>query len=99
MSDTEAKDNALTDDEFDDIDDDFCIDCGDVFHYDDIGGYNPPCSCGMHCRRCHELAQRGDDDFFDDDERDDEEFERATERFWDGRVGHSTAATDDDLPF
>jgi len=50
--------------------DDFCIDCGDEFHYDDVGGYNPPCSCGMHCRRCHELAEHGDDDY----ERDEDDY-------------------------
>ncbi len=45
-------------------DDGWCIDCGDTFRYDDCGGYNPPCSCGMHCRSCHEheLAAHDDDE-------------------------------------
>lgn len=59
------------DDEFDDkdyIDDDFCVECGDPFHYDDVGGYNPPCECGFHCRSCHEAVEgRRDPD--DDYER------------------------------
>ncbi|HWT45740.1 MAG TPA: hypothetical protein VN085_07230 [Vicinamibacterales bacterium] len=58
----------------DDLDNDgWCIDCGDEFHFDDTGGwciYNPPCVCGMHCRHCHELAEREDDA---DDCPDDEE--------------------------
>ena len=33
-----------------------CSDCGDPFHFDDCGGYNPPCNCGkcdgMLCRAC-----------------------------------------------
>ena len=32
-----------------------CADCGDPFHDDDTGGYNPPCSCGCgYCRSCHD---------------------------------------------
>lgn len=42
----------------------WCLDCGDTFRYDDCGGYNPPCRCGMNCRSCcdhHcEEGERGD---------------------------------------
>lgn len=31
---------------------DFCGECFDDFRYDDIGGYNPPCDCGLACRSC-----------------------------------------------
>lgn len=37
---------------FDDEDVEWCLDCGDTFRYDDIGGYNPPCHCGAKCRSC-----------------------------------------------
>jgi hypothetical protein len=51
-----------------------CIECGDEFHYDDTGGYNPPCVCGLHCRSCHEaeaMRDRDDDDApFDDTDED-----------------------------
>lgn len=58
----------------DDADDDleFCIECLEPLRYDDCGGYNPPCSCGLHCRSCHELAQH-DDDHDDFDYRDDDD--------------------------
>ncbi len=50
----------------DDYDDGWCLICGDDFRYDDCGG---PCSCGLHCRACHEFASDGDDyDGYDDDE-------------------------------
>jgi hypothetical protein len=56
---------------------DACIECGEEFHYDDIGGYNPPCSCGLHCRSCHELEEQrgayGDGDYYDDDRAEYEE--------------------------
>jgi len=35
---------------------DFCDHCGDEFHFDDTGGYNPPCRCGLNCRSCCEHA-------------------------------------------
>lgn len=64
-----------------DIDDDdeydgegWCVECGDEFHLDDCGGYNPPCACGLHCRSCHEADINGPDDDYDDafdDEPDD----------------------------
>lgn len=50
--------------------DGWCIDCGDAFHLDDCGGYNPPCVCGFHCRSCHEAEERDEDayeDGYDDD--------------------------------
>ncbi len=59
----------------------WCIDCGEDFRYDDCGGYNPPCACGLHCRSCHEAAMRDDDEddrcddcgrYWDDCECDDE---------------------------
>lgn len=59
-----------TDETPDDDDLDFCVDCGDTFRYDDCGGYNPPCVCGAHCRRCHELAQRDDEPCDDKDDSD-----------------------------
>ncbi len=72
-SDSTSREPAPTpepdDDEYDG--DDWCISCGDEFHYDDCGGYNPPCSCGYHCRHCHE-AEEGrldpDNDYDDEDE-------------------------------
>jgi hypothetical protein len=50
----------------------WCVDCGDPFHLDDCGGYNPPCECGYHCRPCHEAEIReagydDDDDYYLDD--------------------------------
>lgn len=43
--------------------DGFCGECGDPFHLDDCGGYNPPCPCGCGlCRSCCENTRRGDDD-------------------------------------
>jgi hypothetical protein len=47
--------------------DGWCIECGDVFHYDDCGGYNPPCACGEHCRACHEAVEGRRDPDYDDD--------------------------------
>jgi len=33
--------------------DGWCVECGDAFHLDDCGGYNPPCPCGCGlCRSC-----------------------------------------------
>jgi hypothetical protein len=51
---------------------DCCIECWEEFRYDDCGGYNPPCSCGLHCRRCHEIelereAERDDDEDYPPD--------------------------------
>lgn len=49
--------------------DGWCIECGDAFHFDDVGGYNPPCSCGLHCRSCHEAEERDYDDvYYDEDD-------------------------------
>jgi len=50
--------------------DGWCIECGDEFHLDDIGGYNPPCACGYHCRSCHEALEHdmAYDSCDDDDE-------------------------------
>lgn len=49
---------------------DGCIECWEEFRYDDTGGYNPPCKCGLHCGRCHELfearEQGWDEDYPDD---------------------------------
>ncbi len=53
--------------------DGFCVECGDEFHLDDTGGYNPPCSCGMHCRSCH--AAEFDRDDLDDDYPEDDDAE------------------------
>jgi len=54
--------------------DGWCYECGDEFHLDDTGGYNPPCPCG--CGRCRDCCDDdseplGDDDDYDprDDER------------------------------
>jgi hypothetical protein len=61
-------------DEGDDLE--WCIDCGDTFRYDDCGGYNPPCACGLHCRSCHDAEEsRGvyDDADYDDDRAEYEE--------------------------
>ncbi len=50
--------------------DGWCLTCLEDFRYDDIGGYNPPCSCGLHCRSCHEAIEgAGDvDDGYDADD-------------------------------
>ena len=58
-----------------DTGDGFCLECGDWFHLDDCGGYNPPCACaqcgGALCRSCC-AAERGDldpdDDWYPEDE-------------------------------
>lgn len=44
---------------------DCCPECGDEFHYDDVGGYNPPCSCCGVCRSCCRAANAEDDDWQD----------------------------------
>lgn len=50
---------------------DFCYECGDEFHYDDMGGYNPPCDCGHGlCRSCCEAEKQSmmpDDDWYPED--------------------------------
>jgi hypothetical protein len=43
----------------------WCLDCGEEFHYDDCGGYNPPCVCGAHCRSCHEAEECEADEWSD----------------------------------
>lgn len=48
--------------------DGWCLTCGDEFHLDDLGGYNPPCKCGMHCRSCHEADEYEAKDWADDDD-------------------------------
>lgn len=51
---------------------DCCGECFDEFHYDDVGGYNPPCLCGCgRCRSCCEADRMSweDEDYPDDDER------------------------------
>ena len=41
----------------------WCHDCGDSFHLDDTGGYNPPCPCGCGmCRGCCEAEKMADRD-------------------------------------
>lgn len=39
------------------MNDGYCFECGEEFHLDDTGGYNPPCECkicqGAVCRSCH----------------------------------------------
>jgi hypothetical protein len=39
------------------MNDGWCLECGEEFHFDDTGGYNPPCYCkacaGAVCRSCH----------------------------------------------
>lgn len=57
----------------DQLDDGWCVDCGEEFHYDDCGGYNPPCVCGAHCRSCHEARERGNDEWDDAYPDEDEE--------------------------
>jgi hypothetical protein len=44
------------------MDDGWCIECGDSFHLDDCGGYNPPCpGCG-NCRSCCECRVVNEDE-------------------------------------
>lgn len=55
--------------------DGWCLECGNPFHLDDCGGYNPPCPCGSRCcRSCcgpdHLPGHRDDDD---EDDREEEE--------------------------
>lgn len=47
--------------------DSWCLECGEEFHLDDTGGYNPPCECpicqGAVCRHCHPwLESMADED-------------------------------------
>lgn len=45
-----------------DTGDGWCLECGDEFHLDDCGGYNPPCPCGCGCcRSCCPERITGDD--------------------------------------
>jgi hypothetical protein len=53
--------------------DGWCIDCNETFCLDDTFGYNPPCSCGLHCRDCHDAEIREMDDYEDSDEGYDDE--------------------------
>lgn len=54
----------------------WCYNCGDDFRYDDIGGYNPPCPCGLRCRDCCGASSKRycpegtEDDDFDYEEDD-----------------------------
>ncbi len=64
---TPSPDDEMPDDEEYDGDG-WCLECGDKFHLDDVGGYNPPCKCGMHCRHCHEVEENGD--YYERDEED-----------------------------
>lgn len=46
------------------VNDGYCIDCGEEFHLDDTGGYNPPCPCGCGlCRSCCAGAQAEEDEW------------------------------------
>jgi hypothetical protein len=46
---------------------DGCHECGDEFHYDDTGGYNPPCPCGCgRCRWCCNAESERDEDDWQD---------------------------------
>jgi hypothetical protein len=52
--------------ELDDFGDGRCLDCGDPFHLDDTGGYNPPCACGKCvglCRSCCDAEEMRDDEY------------------------------------
>ena len=52
--------------EIDDLDG-WCEACGDAFHLDDTGGYNPPCSCGCGlCRSCHNADEMAEDEWQDE---------------------------------
>jgi hypothetical protein len=65
-----------------DTGDGWCVDCGDFFHLDDCGGYNPPCGvCGL-CRDCCRCPFRGRGDEAEDDGVDDGDYiaERVAER-------------------
>lgn len=48
------------------MNDGWCLECGEEFHFDDTGGYNPPCYCktcgGAVCRSCHPWNDGPDDD-------------------------------------
>lgn len=49
-----------------------CPDCGDEFHLDDTGGYNPPCPCGCGCcRSCHDANASEDLEWGSGDENED----------------------------
>lgn len=52
-----------------DTGDGWCIECGEFFHLDDVGGYNPPCpGCG-NCRECCEChGARDEDEYWPDED-------------------------------
>ena len=57
-----------------DTGDGWCLECGEYFHLDDTGGYNPPCGCkecgGAYCRSCCAAERMSDDE----DERDEDSY-------------------------
>lgn len=75
MTAAELRDDEASDPYDPDGDDaDCCSECWEPFRYDDTGGYNPPCSCGLHCGRCHDiLAEREAEDHRDEDDRDEDD--------------------------
>lgn len=74
------------------MDDGYCVECGDEFHDDDVGGYNPACrKCGL-CRSCCRLSDFGcvsehedDDSYLDEDDGFDDEGFPAAPRAGDAR--------------
>lgn len=59
------RDGIIEDAAPDELENGWCLDCGEDFRYDDTGGYNPPCSCGAHCRSCHDAEERENDEWMD----------------------------------
>ena len=51
-----------------DTGDGWCLECGEWFHLDDCGGYNPPCPCGCGCCRSCCPGDITDDDLAWDEE-------------------------------
>jgi hypothetical protein len=65
MQNSYGVDDEIRDDDGDEFDG--CVECWEEFRYDDTGGYNPPCRCGLHCERCHEIVSSRDDEPQDDE--------------------------------
>lgn len=51
-----------------------CLECGDEFHYDDTGGYSPPCPRCGYCLGCCRAGVQFSCHEWDDDEDDEGDF-------------------------
>lgn len=49
---------------------DVCGECLELFRYDDVGGYNPPCACGHGlCRSCCQAERFQEEEYGEESER------------------------------